>query len=201
MSVLLEMFYRIISIPGRIESRLLLRKYSNSTHVKIGKGTYGIGRNTLAFSHSKIEIGKYCSVGPEVRICTDVDHDPSLISTYPLKTFLLKRVEEDAISKGDINIGNDVWIGMRAIILGGVRIGDGAIIGAGAIVTKDVPPYAIVAGVPARIIRYRFGEKQIERLLEIRWWDWSEEKIKECLDLLYGDIDDFISKTDRQCEK
>jgi virginiamycin A acetyltransferase len=77
-----------------------------------------------------------------------------------------------------ITIGNDVWIGARAVILDGITIGDGAIVGACAVVTKDVPPYAVVAGVPARVIRYRFSEKKIRTLLELQWWEWSPEEIK-----------------------
>ena len=83
--------------------------------------------------------------------------------------------------KGDIVIGNDVWIGYEAVILSGVTVGDGAIIGARAVVTKDVPPYAIVGGIPARYIRRRVDEKTVTKLMELKWWEWSDEKIKENL--------------------
>ena len=83
--------------------------------------------------------------------------------------------------KGDIVIGNDVWIGYEAVILSEVTVGDGAIIGARAVVTKDVPPYAIVGGIPARYIRRRFDEKTVTKLMELKWWEWSDEKIKENL--------------------
>lgn len=89
-------------------------------------------------------------------------------------------------------IGNDVWIGKNATIIAGVNIGDGAVIGAGAVVTKDVPPYAIVAGVPARIIRYRYSPDEIIALLRIKWWQWSDEKIKKYQKDFYLDIEDFI---------
>jgi acetyltransferase-like isoleucine patch superfamily enzyme len=85
-------------------------------------------------------------------------------------------------SKGIIEIGNDVWIGTSAIILSGVKIGHGAVVAAGSIVTKSVPPYAIVGGNPAKIIKYRLSEEKIEELLEMKWWDWSEEKIKKNID-------------------
>ena len=97
--------------------------------------------------------------------------------------------------KGDIIVGNDVWIGAKATIMSGVKIGDGAIVGATATVTKDVPPYAIVAGNPAKIIKYRFNEKQIESLLKIAWWDWTEDRIKtEAMTLWSDNIDEFINK-------
>lgn len=92
-------------------------------------------------------------------------------------------------NKGDIRIGNDVWIGYEAVIFAGVTIGDGAIIGTRALVTKDVPPYTIVGGVPAKPIRKRFDDNTIQRLLEIRWWDWPEEKIARNIQALQsGDI-------------
>jgi acetyltransferase-like isoleucine patch superfamily enzyme len=80
---------------------------------------------------------------------------------------------------GITNIGNDVWIGDKVIVIGGITIGDGAVVGAGAVVTHDVPPYAIVAGVPAKVIKYRFDDEKIRKLLDLKWWDWSEEEIKQ----------------------
>lgn len=98
-------------------------------------------------------------------------------------------------SKGDIRIGNDVWIGHHATILSGVHIGNGAVIGAGALVAKDVPDYAIVGGVPAQIKRFRFSPQQIEALLKIQWWNWEEEKIKQNIDLLSSEqISPFIQR-------
>ncbi|GLQ81463.1 hypothetical protein GCM10007881_49840 [Mesorhizobium huakuii] len=94
---------------------------------------------------------------------------------------------------GPTEIGNDVWIGLRAVIMPGIRIGDGAVVGAGSIVTKDVAPYAIVAGNPARFIRSRFTDDQIASLLAIRWWEWSDEKIMAEKPRLFGRIDDFIA--------
>ena len=96
-------------------------------------------------------------------------------------------------NKGDIIIGNDVWIGYEAVILSGVTIGDGAIIGTRAVVTKDIPPYTIVGGVPAKPIRKRFDDVTIARLLELKWWDWSEERIKTNLKIIQsGRIDELI---------
>jgi hypothetical protein len=97
-------------------------------------------------------------------------------------------------SKGDINVGNDVWIGYEALVLSGVRIGDGAVVGARSVVTKDVPPYAIVAGNPAKLIRYRFSPEVVEQLLDLKWWDKSEEWISQnMVYLLSEDFDDLIA--------
>jgi acetyltransferase-like isoleucine patch superfamily enzyme len=150
--------------------------------VKIGKHSYGIGgvNYDSAFEESKLEIGNYSSIGEGVRFLVAIDHRVNLISTYPFN-------EKHHHSKGPIIIGNDVWIGMNAIILSGVTIGDGAVIGAGAVVSKDIPPYAVAVGSPAVVKHFRFSPEQIERLLEIRWWDWPEEKMLANVDLLGSD--------------
>ena len=97
--------------------------------------------------------------------------------------------------KGNIDIGNDVWIGAKSTIMSGVKIGDGAVIGARTMVTKDVPPYSIVVGNPGRIIKYRFNEDQVQKLLKIKWWDWTEDRIKtEATDMWSDKIDEFIER-------
>ena len=118
------------------------------------------------------------------------------LSTYPFPIFFeewdLDRADVATAwdNKGDIVIGNDVWIGYEAVILSGVTIGDGAIIGARAVVTKDVAPYSIVGGVPAKEIRKRYDPQTIERLIQLKWWDWPEENIRQALPaLMHGDID------------
>jgi tetrahydrodipicolinate N-succinyltransferase len=119
------------------------------------------------------------------------------VSTFPLATLKRNgwRKEYELPDKeGIIMIGNDVWIGAGALILSGVTIGDGAIVGAGSVVTHDVPPYAVVGGVPAKIIRFRYNKDQIEALLKIAWWNWNIEKIKANMDYFYGEIDAFIEK-------
>ena len=98
----------------------------------------------------------------------------------------------ESICRGSIIIDDDVWIGYRSTILSGVHVSKGAVIAAGAVVTHDVPPYAIVAGVPARVIGYRFSEEMIAKLLELKWWDWPEEKILECWPLLSQDLTEDI---------
>jgi virginiamycin A acetyltransferase len=127
---------------------------------------------------------------------------PKGLEEYRVATYPVARIRKHGFSPGYhlpeprnfIIIGNDVTVGANAIILPGVRIGDGAVVGAGAIVTTDVPPYAIVAGVPAKIIRYRYSSEQIEKLLRIAWWNWDEDKIFRNMDYFYGKVDDFIER-------
>lgn len=137
-------------------------------------------------NHDKLIIGKFCSIACGAKfIFNSANHTLSSLSTYPFPIFFeewgldVKNITEAWDNKGDIVIGNDVWIGYEAVIMSGVTIGDGAIIGTRAVVTKDVPPYTIVGGVPAKPIRKRFSEDVISCLLGIRWWDWSKERIAE----------------------
>lgn len=135
-------------------------------------------------NHDKLIIGKFCSIACGAKfLFNSANHTLNSLSTYPFPLFYEewelepKKVAESWDNKGDIVIGNDVWIGFEAVILAGVTIGDGAIIGTRAVVTKDVAPYTIVGGVPAKPIRKRFDDKTIEKLLNMKWWNWSAEKI------------------------
>lgn len=135
-------------------------------------------------NHDKLQIGKFCSIACGVKfLFNSANHTLSSLSTYPFPLFFeewgleKKDVTNAWDNKGDIVIGNDVWIGYEAVILAGVTIGDGAIIGTRAVVTKDVPPYTIVGGVPAKPIKKRFSEETTSALLEIQWWNWSKERI------------------------
>lgn len=135
-------------------------------------------------NHDKLIIGKFCSIACGAKfIFNSANHTLSSISTYPFPIFFeewglnIKDVAAAWDNKGDIIIGNDVWSGYEAVIMAGVTVGDGAIIGTRAVVTKDVPPYTIVGGVPAKPIRKRFDNETLDELLKIRWWDWPEEKI------------------------
>lgn len=132
----------------------------------------------------KLQIGKFCSIACGAKfLFNSANHTQSSLSIYPFPLFFeewgleKKDVTNAWDNKGDIVIGNDVWIGYEAVVLTGVTIGDGAIIGTRAVVTKDVPPYTIVGGVPAKLIKRRFPEETISALLEIQWWNWSEERI------------------------
>lgn len=137
-------------------------------------------------NNDRLILGKFCSIACGAKfIFTSANHTLSSLSTYPFPLFFeewdldKKNVTDSWDNKGDIVIGNDVWIGYEAIVMQGVTIGDGAIIGARAIVTKDVPPYTIVGGVPAKPIRKRFSDEVISQLLSIKWWEWPDEKIKK----------------------
>lgn len=136
----------------------------------------------------KLIIGKFCSIACGAKfLFTSANHKMSSLSTYPFPIFYeewgldVKDIRNAWDNKGDIVIGNDVWIGYEAVIMSGVTIGDGAIIGTRAVVTKDVPPYTIVGGVPAKPIRKRFDDATIERLVKLRWWDWEHDKIAQSI--------------------
>ena len=145
----------------------------------------------------RLIIGKFCSIACGAKfLFNSANHSLTSLSTYPFPIFFeewgLERAQVTRAwdHKGDIVIGNDVWIGYEAVILAGVTIGDGAIIGTRAVVTKDVPPYTIVGGVPAKPIRKRFPDDTIASLLALRWWDWPEERIAAHLDAIQsGQID------------
>lgn len=148
-------------------------------HVKIGSYSY-IGPN----SHIRFtEIGKFCSIGANCATSVGI-HPTDMVSTSPVFYSTLKQcgvtfAENDYIHEHkNVSIGNDVFIGINVTILDGIRIGNGAIIAAGAVVTKDVPPYAIVGGVPAKILRYRFDQSTIEQLQETCWWDLDDQSLK-----------------------
>lgn len=147
-------------------------------------------------NHERLVIGRFCSIACGARfLFNSANHTQRSLSTYIFPVLFeewdldVNRIPEAWDNRGDIIVGNDVWIGYEAVILAGVTIGDGAIIAARAVVTKDVPPYTIVGGVPARPIRKRFPQPEIDRLLALRWWDWPPEKIAAHLDAIQsGDL-------------
>ncbi len=149
-------------------------------------------------------VGNFCSISPGVKFSFLGKHNYHWVSTYPFYDFYNKwhvedymwhkgMPDEDKIEPKPIIIENDVWIASNVTIKEGVRIGNGAVVGMEALVTKDIPPYALVGGNPARIIKFRFSEEQINELLKIAWWNWSDEKIHKLAPLLISsDIDKFI---------
>ncbi|MDD4836337.1 MAG: CatB-related O-acetyltransferase [Dethiosulfovibrio sp.] len=177
--------------PRRRYSQLVfLKNVVKSPNIIVGDYTYyddirgdrplEFEKNVIHSAQEKLIIGKFCSIGAEtVFVMSGGNHPIDNVSTYPFG--LMGSGWEPAtfrpVLKGDITIGNDVWIGFRATVLGGVKVGDGAVIGAGAVVTKDVPPYTVVGGNPASEIKKRFDDLTIEMLLKVRWWDWPPEKI------------------------
>lgn len=137
-------------------------------------------------NHDRLIIGKFCSIACGARfLFNSANHAAASLSTYPFPLFYeawgLDRGDVASAwdNKGDIVVGNDVWIGYEAVLLAGVTVGDGAIIGARAVVTRDVPPYTVVGGVPAKPIKKRFPEETIAALLDMRWWDWPAERIRQ----------------------
>ena len=152
----------------------------------------GFERNNVLYHYpinrDRLIIGKFCSIACGAKfLFNSANHTLSSLSTYPFPLFfedwgLEKRnVAESWDNKGDIVLGNDVWIGYEAVIMAGVTIGDGAIIGARAVVTKDVPPYTVAGGIPAKPIKKRYPEETIAALSELKWWDWPEERIAQNL--------------------
>ncbi|GGG80116.1 hypothetical protein GCM10007415_10620 [Parapedobacter pyrenivorans] len=149
-----------------------------------------------------VSIGAFCSIARGVNI-QEFNHNHNSLSTYHIHLNIFKEDRRlDVHSKGPIEIGNDVWIGAQCVILSGSKIGDGAIIAANSVVNGNIPPYAIVGGTPAKVIKYRFPEKVIALLLKLKWWEWPEEKIKLHRELFENELSEekllvFLKKTKR----
>jgi acetyltransferase-like isoleucine patch superfamily enzyme len=198
---------RIVATLARLKMKRLLRRLGAGGHddyVAVGRRTYGVipERTVIrASAEYPVEIGSFCSIAPGVIIVAHAEHPTDLPSTFPFRSLMFDGMESwmglhnrDAVAQGPVRIGHDVWIGMNAIILSGTTIGTGAVIGAGAVVHKDVAPYEIVAGNPARHLRFRFAADIIERLLATRWWELSDREIEDLGDKFYSrDIEAFIA--------
>jgi virginiamycin A acetyltransferase len=170
------------------------------TQSTIGNHSY-IGRNSRVYLTS---IGNFCSIGPNF-FCGWGIHPLNGISTSPEFYSTLRQTghtfseDDKCVEHKPIRIGNDVFIGMNVTILDGVVVGDGAAVGAGAVVVEDVPSYAIVGGVPARLIRFRFPKDIIDELLKIEWWKWDEKKLCE-VEKYFDDVESFIGRNSRKLE-
>lgn len=172
--------------------------------IDIGIGTYGacFNINQVWTGHGNPKIGKYCSFAPGVCIYSR-NHPYWAPSTSPLfyNADFSKGLKNDTVEYGKLEIGSDVWVGQYVCILPSCkRIGNGAVIGAGSIVTKDVPDYAIVGGVPARVIKYRFDEETIAKMQAMRWWDWPTEELKQNADK-FCDINEIIKYAEAREKK
>ena len=171
--------------------------------LSVGRHTYFSSRpeiHTFTGDETKIQIGSFCSFARGVLFVAGGRHPVDWVSTYPFRIqWKMPGALTDGLPEkcGDIVIGSDVWVSTGVTILGGVTIGHGAVVAARAVVTKDVPPYAIVGGVPAKVIRYRFPQETIDELLRIRWWEWDDEKIREAVPLISSNnIQEFIRLND-----
>jgi len=187
---LIRLYIKIISASKRKN----FLKFIDNGVLSVGKHTYGLENliiDEYKGSEAKIHIGKYCSLSKNIRIITGGIHPVDRISTFPFRAkFNLNGKFKNGMpySKGDIFIGNDVWIGTGVTILSGVTIGDGAVIATNSTVTKNIPPYAVAGGVPCKIIRNRFENEIIEKLLKIKWWDWDDKKIIDNIEFLTSPI-------------
>lgn len=184
----------LLADHGRKKLKELFPQYD------IGSGTYGRPRIHSWGEGAVLRVGSYCSIADGVQIFLGGEHRTDWVTTYPFNILWPsgKGLTGHPKTKGDVVIGNDIWIGTDAIIMSGVSIGDGAVVGAGAVVTKDVPPYCIAAGNPAVVVKKRFDEKTILRLLSIKWWNWEDSRIEKALPMLLNDkVEAFLSA----CEK
>ena len=176
----------------------LMEHYHPGCGYEAGEFSYGLPEIlNWGGEGRKFRIGKYCSIASGTRVFLGGNHRTDWVTTFPFSVFdpMAEHIDGHPASNGDVEVGHDVWLGQSCTIMSGVTIGHGACIAACAVVTRNVPPYAIVGGNPARLIRSRFSEAQIEALLQICWWDWSAERIREFYPLiLSNNIDGFIKE-------
>jgi virginiamycin A acetyltransferase len=190
---------------------ILLKNFIDHPHIQIGDYTYlndfrlpvdDVRQLLIPYMHpaapEKLIIGKFVQIAHGVSIITSsANHQMDGFSTFPFAIFgepWSSSYQANWPNKGDTLIGNDVWIGHEALIMPAISIGDGAIIASRSVVTKDIPPYSIVAGNPAKIIRRRFDEQTIARLLQIQWWNWPIEKINKSISIIVGSDIDALEK-------
>lgn len=174
---------------NNIHNNTVLGKTNAARYITVGNYTYGELQVHIASDRYFLRIGSFCAIAPDVMFILSADHDLERISSFPFKVKVLGE-DLEGISKGDIIVDDDIWIGYGATILSGVHIGQGAVVAAGAVVTSDVPPYAIVGGVPAKVIKYRFEPDMIEELLKVNYSKLTKEQIEQHIDELYAPLKD-----------
>ena len=175
--------------PPEPDNDMLIRE----GRLTIGRHTYGTPKIHTwhtpdgRWMSARASIGAFCSIADRVEIFTGGQHRTDFVTSFPLRNrwdLPGRDASDEGLSKGDVVIGNDVWLCTGAWIMSGVTIGDGAVIAARSVVTRDVAPYTVVAGSPAKKVGRRFDDTTVARLLELRWWDWSDEKIRDEVDWL-----------------
>jgi virginiamycin A acetyltransferase len=171
--------------------------YKRIMKYTLGTGSYIVDGIQGRFETSSVHIGNFCSISHGFEVLAGGNHPLNLVSTYPFARHFFTDLPDPhppfGYSRGDVIIENDVWIGQNVTVMSGVTIHNGSIIGANSVVTRNVPPYAIVAGNPAIVQKYRFGYKTIQRLQKLAWWDWPVMKIREAYDLFHNpDIELFL---------
>jgi len=167
--------------------------------ITIGRNTYTPGDTQYRFwlPTENIIIGNFCSIADQVMICAGGQHRTDLVSSFPFGIKMMN-YPTDPVYKTTMNttIGSDVWIGTKSVIIGGVNVGHGAVIATASVVLTDVPPYAVVAGNPAKVMRFRFSKSLVERMLKIAWWDWSDDIIKANVSWFYKPALEFVNHFD-----
>jgi chloramphenicol O-acetyltransferase type B len=162
---------------------------------EVGVGTYGVPMVHDWQEGTSLKIGSYTSIAMNVEIFLGGQHRTEWVTTYPFPALIPEaaKIEGYAVSRGDVLVGSDVWLCSNAVILSGVTVGHGAVVAAGAVVSRDVAPYSIVAGNPARHVRWRFQPEVCAALLEAAWWDWPEQEVRSIIPLLCSDqLDPFL---------
>ena len=210
-----------VIFPNEYKTSCFIKNVVKAPNISIGDYTYyddtddpaGFEQKNILFNYpefgDKLVIGKFCQIAAGTKfIMGPANHRISSVTTYPFNVFGGAWSENTPPHmsqlpfKGDTIIGNDVWIGRESVIMPGVKIGDGAIIGAYSVVTKDVPPYSVAGGNPAKFIKKRFDEELIELLLKIKWWDFEPEKLVQFLPLLCEpDLDKVLMQLRRELDK
>lgn len=195
MSFIKSLFFKIIIYIGYKKEDYIFNR-SKKFILNWGEGSYGLPRINCYDQVSRLHVGRYCSIAANVSILLGANHKLNCITTYPYCKINKSKTLEDSSEKGDVVIGDDVWVGFGALIIGPVVIGNGAIIGAGAVVVEDIPPYSVAVGVPAKVVKYRFSDDNIKELLKIKWWDWEILEIEKASEYLYSQngISNFIEK-------
>ncbi|WP_210438701.1 CatB-related O-acetyltransferase [Nocardioides xinjiangensis] len=186
--------------PGQLPSATRLDERADLRQYDIGRYSWGHLTVSSRGPGTMLTVGQFCSFAYGTHIVLGGEHRADFVSTYrfpaypPFNETHRHLAEDTSVTRGAVVIGNDVWLGHQTLVLSGVTIGDGAIIGAGSVVRHDIPPYAIVAGNPARVAGFRFPPEQIAALLELKWWDWPVDRIGRHLDtLLSDDVAGFVA--------